>query len=293
MLSRVARQKNALFHLRKANAVRTLGASPAMRLHSNSSRPTSIVNPQCTSTQERLRRPSFQSHRNLATATDQSVLEQGSYMSLDDSYSSAITQPSPFQMTDSFDTSSLIVLNEIPQTQPKILRKIRGIGGDEDEMMANFDMSLRVGRFDRAAALISRLKTYYPVDSAEFLSLHNQYLKAMVSHMIVTRQSEMVLPLQKWFEVDMPAGGVKPDATTFAVMIRMSLRMLHGSKRERSVRRYWGLAKKADLHEDLLASEVLTDLDLGELSKVSTGNDVIDVFFPVLLILSTLLDLLL
>lgn len=182
--------------------------------------------------------------------------------------------PSPFQMSDPFDTSSLIVLNEIPQTQPKILRKIRGIGGDEDEMMANFDMSLRVGRFDRAAALISRLKAYYPVDSAEFLAFHNRYLKAMVKHMIYTRQVEMALPLQKWFEVDMPAGGVKPDATTFAIMVRMSLRMLHGSKRERSVRRYWGLAKQAGLHEDLLASEVLTDLELGELSKVSIACSV-------------------
>jgi DNA-directed RNA polymerase len=198
-------------------------------------------------------------------------------------------------MTDSFDpfdTSSLIVLNETPQTQPKILRKIRGIGGDEDEMMANFDMSLRVGRFDRAAALISRLKAYYPVDSAEFLALHNQYLKAMVSHMIITRQDDMVLPLQKWFEVDMPAGGVRPDATTFAVMVRMSLRMLHGSKRDRSVRRYWGLAKQADLHEDLLASEVLTDLDLGELSKVGiTHGFIFDNFFAVVLILSCLSDL--
>ncbi|KAJ5159802.1 uncharacterized protein N7482_006806 [Penicillium canariense] len=269
MLSRVARQKNALFHLRKAAAVRTLGVSPVVRLHSSSSRPSPIVTSQCTSAQERPRRPSFQSHRNLATATDHSPLDQGSYMGLDDSpYPPTINQSSAFRMSDPFDTSSLIVLNEIPQTQPKILRKIRGIGGDEDEMMANFDMSIKVGRFDRAAALISRLKTFYPVDSPEFLALHNRYLKAMVSHMIVTRQSEMVLPLQKWFEVDMPDGGVKPDATTFAVMIRMSLRMLHGSKRDRSVRRYWGLAKQADLHEDLLASEVLTDLDLGELSKI-------------------------
>lgn len=190
-------------------------------------------------------------------------------MSLDDSsYPPNLANSNSFHLNDNFDTSSLIVLNETPQTQPKILRKIRGIGGDEDEMLANFNMSLRVGRFDRAAALISRLKTYYAVDSAEFLSLHNHYLKAMVAHMIYTRQSDMVLPLQKWFEVDMPAGGVKPDATTFAVMVRMSLRMLHGSKRDRSVRRYWGLAKSAGLHEDLLASEVLTDLDLGELSKV-------------------------
>lgn len=196
-------------------------------------------------------------------------------MSLDDSsYSPSINSPGPHDqsllgMSNPFDASSLVIINETPQTQPKILRKVRGIGGDEEEMMANFDMSIKVGRFDRAAALINRLGNFYPIGSPKYLALHNRYLKEMVSHMIVTRQHQMVLPLQKWFEVDMPAGGVKPDATTFAVMVRMALRMLHGSKRDRSVRRYWDLAKKADLHEDLLAVEVLTDLDLGELSKVS------------------------
>ena len=181
---------------------------------------------------------------------------------------SALLDQPLFNNADPFDPSSLIILNETPQSQPKVFRKIRGIGGDEEEMMANFDMSLKVGRFDRAAALINRLGTFYAVDSPEYRALHNRYLKEMVSHMIITRQHDMVPPLQKWFEVDMPAGGVKPDATTYAAMIRMALRLLHGSKRDRSVRRYWELAKRADLHEELLAVEVLSDLDLGELSKV-------------------------
>lgn len=94
----------------------------------------------------------------------------------------------------------------------------------------------------------------------------------MVSHMIITRQPEMVRPLQKWFELDMPGGGVKPDATTFAIMIRMALRMLHGPTRDRAVRRYWHLAKTDGLHEDLLGLEVLSDLELGELSKVRCSS---------------------
>lgn len=67
----------------------------------------------------------------------------------------------------------------------------------------------------------------------------------------------------------MQAAGVKPDATTLAAMIRLVLRMFHGSKRDRCVRRYWDIAKSEGLHEELLAVEVLTDLDLGELSRVS------------------------
>jgi DNA-directed RNA polymerase len=281
MLSRVARQKNALFHLRKANAHRALAGSAMLRLHSNSSLPSPIMTSQGNPAQNRHRhrRPSFQSQRNLATAADQSALDQGSYMPMDDTpYSLSMDRSSHFDrsafgMTNPFDSSSLVILDETPQSQPKIHRKVRGIGGDQEEMMANFDMSMKVGRFDRAAALLSRLGTSYPVGSPEYLSFHNRYLKEMVSHMIITRQDHMVLPLQKWFEVDMPASGVLADAETFAIMIRMALRMFHGAKRDRAVRRYWELAKKVDLHEDLLAVEVLTDLDLGELSKVRLLGD--------------------
>lgn len=166
------------------------------------------------------------------------------------------------------DTSSLVIIDQVPQTEAKVFRKIRGMGGDEDEMLANFDMSLKVGRFDRASSLIGRLKSYHPAGSPQHLSLHNRYMKEMVSYMIANRQHELIMPLQKWFESDMPAAGVKPDATTFAIMIRMALRMLDGPKRDRSVRRYWNFAKQADLHEDMLAVEILTDLDLGELSRV-------------------------
>jgi DNA-directed RNA polymerase len=93
-------------------------------------------------------------------------------------------------------------------------------------------------------------------------------MKEMVAHMVLTRDQTMVLPLQKWFEVDMPAGGVTPDAITFAIMIRMALRMLHGSKRDRTVRRYWELAQNAEVEEELVGIEVLEDSDVGELSKV-------------------------
>ncbi|OQD76628.1 hypothetical protein PENDEC_c004G05968 [Penicillium decumbens] len=274
MLSRVARQKNALFHLRKNNAHRALAGSSMLRLYSSSRLTSPIMNSQSSSAHGRRRRPSFQSQRSLATATDQSVLDQGSYMPMDDTpYSLSADQSrhfdkSVFGMTSPFDSSSLVILDETPQSQPKIHRKVRGIGGDQEEMMANFDMSIKVGRFDRAAALLSRLGSNYSVGSPEYLALHNRYLKEMVSHMIITRQEYMVLPLQKWFEVDMPAAGVLANAETFAIMIRMALRMFHGAKRDRAVRRYWGLAKKVDLHEDLLAVEVLTDLDLGELSKI-------------------------
>lgn len=277
MLSRVARPKNVV-HLRLLSGRRALCPSWAtLRLHSHASRPTSLANSPTTGTHERRRRPSFQSNRNLATAADQSAIEQPPYSPFENSsypvgrsYEQLSSLFPP--LAQDFDPSSLIIVDDALQTKPRVLRKVKGIGGDEDEMMANLDVSLKVGRFDRAASLVTRLGEYYPVGSPEYLALHNRYLEAMVSHMIVTRQHNMVLPLQRWFEVDMPAGGVQADATTFAIMIRMALRMFHGGKRDRSVRRYWEFAKKASVEEEVLAVPVLSELELGELSEICSSD---------------------
>jgi DNA-directed RNA polymerase len=149
---------------------------------------------------------------------------------------------------------------------------MKGFGGDETEMLANFDAAIKVGKFDRAATLLHRLAEYYPFHSSEYLELHNRYLKAMVSNMISTRQNNLVWPLQKWFEVDMPRGGIKPNAMTYAIMIRMALRMLHGSKRDRTVRRYWEMSKTMEIEEEVLALPILIELELGELSEAGTPS---------------------
>lgn len=263
MLSRVARQRHALFQIRRSIGNRTL--APTLRLHYHLSRPQPS---------EPTRRPSF-TNRNLATAADQSTVDQGpSYapvdeptLSVDQFRSAEWNSLFPPQFQD-IDDSSLIIVDDVVQSKPKILRKIKGIGGDEEEMMANLDISLKVGQFDRAATLVNRLGTHYPIGSPEYLDINNRFIDEMVNHMIVTRQQNMLLPLQRWFELDLPNGGVQPDARTYAIMIRMSLRMLHGSKRDRSVRRYWEFAKQNGVEEDVLAVPVLSELELGELSQV-------------------------
>lgn len=265
MLSRVARQRHALSQIRRSIGHRTL-APPTLRLHTHLSRPQPP---------EPTRRPSF-TNRNLATAADQNAVEQGSSyshideaaLSIDQLRSAEWNSLFPPQLQD-IDDSSLIIVDDVVQSKPKILRKIKGIGGDEEEMMANLDISLKVGQFDRAATLVTRLGTHYPIGSPEYLAINNRFIEEMVNHMIVTRQQNMLLPLQRWFELDMPNGGMQPNAKTYAIMIRMSLRMLHGSKRDRSVRRYWEFAKQNGLEEDVLAVPVLSELELGELSQVS------------------------
>ncbi|KNG87835.1 putative mitochondrial DNA-directed RNA polymerase [Aspergillus nomiae NRRL 13137] len=280
MLSRVARQKNAASHLRVSNGRLVSPSLATLRFHSHLGRPNSYVNASVKVSPNRSRQPYLQPYRHLATAADHSAVEQTPYPSFENSsYTAGHRYDQPAQMTSlfppiskGFNASSLIIIDDLLQTRPRALKKHKGIGGDEDEMMANLDISLKVGRMDRAANLITRLGEYFPIGSPEYLAIHNRYLEEMVSHMVVTRQHNLVLPLQRWFEVDMAHGGVQPDARTYAIMIRMALRMLHGAKRDRAVRRYWSFAKTAGVEEEVLAVPVLSELELGELSEICSSD---------------------
>jgi DNA-directed RNA polymerase len=154
-------------------------------------------------------------------------------------------------------------------TKPKILRRVNGIGGDHDEMLANLELSMKLGDFARASNLINRLRDeFHPVGSKAYLDYHNKLLQSMVSHAIQKRDLDLARQAQRWFEVDMPYGGVEADPTTFATMIRMALRLFYGPKRDRAVRRYWGLAKGKECEELVLSVPVLSEVELGELSEV-------------------------
>ncbi|KAL4945995.1 hypothetical protein BDV06DRAFT_183363 [Aspergillus oleicola] len=277
MLSQLVRQRNAASQLRLLKGRSLLQSSAKLRHHSHTSRIASLqLSADNVSSETRRRRSSFQSSRTLATAADpiigqQPYFENQSFSSdrQHDNHWSSLIPP-----MDDFNSSSLVIVDEALHTQAKarVFRKIRGIGGDEEEMMANLELSLKVCQFDRASNLINRLKEYHPIGSQDYLDLHNKLLSSMVSHAIRTRNNPLVNQIQRWFEVDMPYGGVAPDGTTYALMIQMALRMFHYSKRDRAVRRYWEYAKEANVEEDVLALPVLSEQELGELSEICSAD---------------------
>ncbi|KAL4806280.1 hypothetical protein BDV18DRAFT_139120 [Aspergillus unguis] len=276
MLSQLVRSRNAASQLRFWKG-RSLLQSPTIpRLHSSTSRISALqTSANSHSSETRPRRSSFQSSRSLATAVDppvpgSSYLENPSYYSdLREGQQWASYFPPP---PGEFNPSSLVIVSENVQTKPKVFKKIRGIGGDEEEMMVNLDLCLRHAQFERASNLINKLREFHPIGSESYRDMHNQLLQAMVSHAISTNDFSLTQQVQRWFEVDMPWGGVQPDATTFAIMIKMSLRIYYGGKRDRAVRRYWQRAKQAQVEEDVLADPVLTDRELGELSEICSWD---------------------
>lgn len=280
MLSRAAHRKHAFYQLRRSCDQLTLPwlcpslsrcQSAAARLRLASNTPSSSP-----------ARSNLQSFRAFATATDNYIPFEGieSYntgiasepRSLSSSFSSSLPFSDPFDPAER-DASSLIVIKDYLATRPKAVRREKSIGGDASEMLANLDVSLTVGMFDRAALLVRRLSTIYLPGSPEILELHNRYIRMMVSHMIVNRRPGMVWAAQRWFEVDMrQLANVEPDATTYALMLRMSLRMLLGPKRDRTVHRYWGMVKESQMEEEVLGLPILSEADLGLLSEICSSG---------------------
>ncbi|KAL4885153.1 hypothetical protein BJY04DRAFT_214493 [Aspergillus karnatakaensis] len=278
MLSQFVRQKNAASQLRLLKGRCLLQSSAKLRHHSHTSRLSSLqAAVDNTSTETRRRRPSLQSSRSLATAAEPpSVVNHLSHFD-NPSYTSSISNAHNWDSlfpphSDDFSPSSLVIVKQDLMTKPRTKRRHRGVGGDEEEMVANFELAVKLAQFDRAASLLNRLREFNPFGSQAYLDLHNQFLAAMVSHVILTKDKNLLMQIQRWFEIDMPHGDVETDATTFAIMIRLALRMFHGTKRDRAVRRYWEFAKNADVEEEVLAVDVLTEMELGELSEICSSD---------------------
>ncbi|KAI9730340.1 MAG: DNA-directed RNA polymerase [Cirrosporium novae-zelandiae] len=167
-----------------------------------------------------------------------------------------------------FNPSANIIINDVMASRPLHYRSHNGIGGTIDEMLETFKTCLAVGKHDRAVSFIERLEKVYQRNNLEILTLHNAYLKSFSFAAISSRSTKDFSKLQRWFEVKMKGGNVEPNETTYALMIKASLHLLHGSKQERTVRRYFEMARDAELQQECLNSFVLSDSELGRVTKI-------------------------
>lgn len=128
---------------------------------------------------------------------------------------------------------------------------------------------LQVHRFDRAIALLRQLQIVVNPKSAYLQEAFNDCLHAMVMDMIVNKNKKNVELINQWLEVDMHNAGVEPDARTYALKVKVALATMTGSKRDRTVRRYWELARQAEtVNEVASLRDILSEQDLGKLSEI-------------------------
>ena len=164
----------------------------------------------------------------------------------------------------------LMIDNTVALAPHAATRKaITGIAGDTNDIEATLEACLQVRRWDRAFAILRQLGNIGRTTPYEPVNAFNRTLDAMVSDLLWTRDEINVERITNWVEVDMKTAGVEPDAKTYALKIKAALATLSGSRRDRTVRRYWELAKKYNLEGQVAGlRHILTDSDLGKLSEI-------------------------
>ncbi|KAI9836646.1 MAG: hypothetical protein M1819_001280 [Sarea resinae] len=167
-----------------------------------------------------------------------------------------------------FDPSNPLIVQQSSEESTRRFQTSDGFGGELGEMHVTLEACLKIGRLERAAALVRRLNKIYALDAPQLVDAHNLYLRSVVGLAITARDPEALKSAQKWFEVEIRGGGIEPDATTYALMVKGALRVLQGPKMERTVRRYMDMASRAERDVEVLNLPILADAELYNVLRI-------------------------
>lgn len=169
--------------------------------------------------------------------------------------------------------STLIHLDHTTVAQPgrinTNLQQDNDVHGNTNELEANLDACLQLKKWPRALAVLAQLKIIYFSDAGRLLRQYNYVLAYMVDDIIDNHNSDVEQRITQWIERDMRQARLEPNAQTFALVIKAALAIPIRSKRDRTVRRYWDMARRYDLQGEVgNLREILAERDLGLISRI-------------------------
>jgi DNA-directed RNA polymerase, mitochondrial len=289
MLARAARPRHALRYVaaEQSHALRLPWLCPALSRSRNEFRPTTTITSRPPGRRKQNSAGSTIPTRHLASAADLPSIDE--YVPFPASTYQQVPLPpgsafdynnSATRWTSLFQHSGLddiiAIDNTIAQPPPRVSSSHRvgiEIHGDAHDIEVTLNACLQLFRWNRAFALLRQLEHVYKYNSyspQHLLKAYNKCLEAMVMDLVANRNKSNIDRINRWVEVDMKKAGVEPDALTYALKIKVALATMDGSKRDRTVRRYWEAAKKHDVGAEVASLRaILSDSDLGKLSQIS------------------------
>ncbi|KAJ4296875.1 DNA-directed RNA polymerase [Kalmusia sp. IMI 367209] len=181
--------------------------------------------------------------RSLATAADAQSSQMASipFDGLMHPWSSR-TQPPGLAKLELWDPSAPLILREA--TNPPSTPTRFGIGGDPTELYQNLHACLRVGRMDRATAIVQRLTAMYDPSAIEVVEAHNAYLQTMSDLAQQNPEPTSMAAIEEWYDANMVRRAIQPNAGTFIALLRASMTLLEGNERHRALRKYLTMAEE-------------------------------------------------
>ena len=169
-----------------------------------------------------------------------------------------------------FNPGDPIVILDSMRLAPRRFRYSSSIGGEIAEIHQMLLACLRVGQFERASATIRRLNTIYKSDSLELISAHNAYIRAVVTRIVLTQDQKLLKHLHEWFQMQILAVGIRPNAETFALMVQATLNDSNEMKVGRTIRRYLALSKDTGIFDEARTAilDQISDQDAAKVTRV-------------------------
>ena len=197
------------------------------------------------------------SRRNLASAaTAEQVPQYDTYVPWDESVRPSHGHQQAFNEQSStilpvFDSSSSpIIIKDSLSTHPRKFRATKSaIGGNINEIHQTLHACLQVGRLDRAAALVRRLNEIYKPNAPGLLAAHNDYITELSHRVVQNKDQSLLHGLQRWFQTEMVDAGIQPNETTYAMLIRASLKA-SGDKDDDMAKKYLNIADEKGVAEE-------------------------------------------
>jgi DNA-directed RNA polymerase len=163
------------------------------------------------------------------------------------------TQSPELARLSQWDASNPLVLHTTLATPAKLAtnRKYQYVvGGDAVELHQNLYACLRVGRLDRATAILERLCTAYQPSAPELVDAHNIYLQTLFELELKDPKAESMATVQEWFDVNMRYREIPPNAQTFVTLLRAAMNFLEESAQENAIVSF--LAMAHEIHEGVV-----------------------------------------
>jgi DNA-directed RNA polymerase len=162
---------------------------------------------------------------------------------------------------DPWDPSKPLVLRD-PSIAPSMNSRL-GIGGDPTELYQNLHACLRVGRMDRAEAIVDRLTKLYNPQALEVVEAHSMYMRTMFELAEQNPSPTSMDEIEQWYDDHVLRNAIEPSADTFVTLLRASMTFLDGRSKTEAIQKYLNMAQEcgADVVQDINNSDEFSDTE--------------------------------
>lgn len=173
-----------------------------------------------------------------------------------------------------FDPAMTTILPEPMRAPPVQKTNNQGISGDFETALPVFDACLRIGKLDRAAAVLARVEKLSQATPEVLMDMHNRYLEAWLRELKANPGLGKAEDLHAWYELRIHGAKLPQTPDTVAYMLKASLLTTpttensQGSSRlERLVKRYMEMVTLEQGLKVLYCNEILNDVDVATITR--------------------------